>query len=946
MNEERYRKLVNRKAEKLTARGPMRLGNTAVGTAPPRRPATEAMEPGGRMVAEAIIKWYRPVLVVTEDRFVRSPANPTGDPRFVDPDTAASADLLEALETNRVRLDAAIPSIGRIELTNNASYPWVGTGWLIGGDLGNDIVVTNAHVAREFGVKSGGRMIFRPGMPDFAKRQAATIDFREELGAAQPREFPITDILWISEDGAIDMALLRVARTAGADKIGTPITLAAGDTVDPSRMLAVVGYPGSGGGYDPEPFHALFGKVLGKKRFSPGLFDGARSGFITYDASTLPGSSGSVVLDVETGTALGLHFAGSAFETNYAVTAPTLRRILRDQPWRTEAVMTPRTVLGDSRHGTGALLGAGAPAGQAAPGELRFVVPLEFTLRVGQLSTGAGSTTAIAPRTGKAAAEAAAERVRAHVGQNPAVLSVTASYLFRGGEITDDLGVIVGVRPGATLDPAAYGLGASVDGVPVSVELAGPETVATQEFGMVLEAFDQRKAQYVRDLTDPRFDLSPVTGPMRIVLHVSPEAGWTVLKGFLARNNAEQLTVGMYHMTAPHVVAAIKTIAERDRSRITLTIDRQKGTGARPDDTTGDTKVNDIPERTTLDELETIAANRFKWVPASLGSQGLFATSYHIKVAVWTDRLPGNNRKDLSFWLSSGNWQSSNQAPIVKAPTAVTWDDVKAYNREWHALVEHEGLAATFRNHLEQDFEDCTAAAAEEALPGPAFDVLVPEEFLELPRQPTQFRAFEPLVIQDTLKVQPLLTPDNYPEIIRGLIAGATERVLIENQSFAFWQDVAAMPDHFVAILEAIRERQQAGLDVRVIFRSGFGKERDVLRQMKDFGLKADAQHVRYFDTCHTKGMVIDRNIAILGSQNLTAAGTGPNRDASLVIWDARANTYFAELFEYDWQQVAENSIRVEAAARESIRLIQADLEAPTPAGFRRISLAEYLGET
>jgi hypothetical protein len=945
MNQERYRELVNRKAEKLTARGPMRLGATEVVATPPRRPATEAMA-SGRMVAEAIIKWYRPVLVITEDRFVRSPEHPTGDPRFVDPDTAASADLLAALETNRARLDVAIPSVGRIELTNNASYPWVGTGWLIGSDLGNDIIVTNAHVAREFGMQSGGRMIFRPGMPDFAKRQSATIDFREELGAAQPREFPITDILWISEDGAIDMALLRVARTAGADKIGAPIALAAGDTIDPSRMLAVVGYPGSGGGYDPEPFHALFGKELGKKRFSPGLFEGGRSGFMTYDASTLPGSSGSVVLDVETGTGLGLHFAGSAFETNYAVTSPTLRRVLRDQPWKTEAVTARRPVLGDNRAGTGAQMGTGAPAGQGAPDELRFVVPFEFTVRLGQSYTVAPSSAAIAPRTGTAAPEAAAERVRAYVGQNPAVLSVAASYLFRGGEITDELGVIVGVRPGASLDPAAYGLGTSVDGVPVSVEPAGPETVATREFGMILEAFDQRRAQYVRDLTDPRFDLSPVTGPMRMVLHVSPESGWTVLKGFLARNNAEQFTVGMYHMTAPHVVAAIKQIADRNQSGITLTIDRQKGQGARPDDTTGDTKVNDIPERTTLDELEAIAGNRFKWAPASLGAQGLFATSYHIKVAVWTDRLPGNNRKDLSFWLSSGNWQSSNQAPIEKAPDAVTWDDVKAYNREWHALVEHEGLAATFRNHLEQDFEDCKAAAAEEALPGPAFDVLVPEEFLELPRRPTQFRAFEPLVLEDTLKVQPLLTPDNYPEIIRGLIAGATERVLIENQSFAFWQDVASMPDHFVAILEAIRERQEAGLDVRVIFRSGFGKERDVLRQMKAFGLKADAQHVRYFDTCHTKGMVIDRNIAVLGSQNLTAAGTGPNRDASLVIWHERANDYFAELFEYDWRQVAENRIRVETPTRESIRLIQADLEAPTPAGFRRISLAEYLGET
>ena len=73
---------------------------------------------------------------------------------------------------------------------------------------------------------------------------------------------------------------------------------------------------------------------------------------------------------------------------------------------------------------------------------------------------------------------------------------------------------------------------------------------------------------------------------------------------------------------------------------------------------------------------------------------------------------------------------------------------------------------------------------------------------------------------------------------------------------------------------------------------------------MKAFGLKADADHVRYFDKCHTKGFVIDDNIAVLGSQNITAAGVGPNRDASLVIWNRDANQYFAELFKYDWQQI------------------------------------------
>ena len=171
-------------------------------------------------------------------------------------------------------------------------------------------------------MKAQGRLTFRPGFPDFTSRQSAVIDFREELSGSAAREFPITGILWISEDPALDMALLRVARTASRERIGPPIVLASTATIDPSRMLAVVGYPGSGVGYDPERFRRLFGPVLGKKRFSPGLFDGLRNGFMTIDSSTLPGSSGSVVLDVETGTALGLHFAGTASRP----TTPSPRR--------------------------------------------------------------------------------------------------------------------------------------------------------------------------------------------------------------------------------------------------------------------------------------------------------------------------------------------------------------------------------------------------------------------------------------------------------------------------------------------------------------------------------------------------------------------------------------------------------------------------------------------
>ena len=53
--------------------------------------------------------------------------------------------------------------------------------------------------------------------------------------------------------------------------------------------------------------------------------------------------------------------------------------------------------------------------------------------------------------------------------------------------------------------------------------------------------------------------------------------------------------------------------------------------------------------------MKRVATERFRSEFASIGSGGTFASAYHIKVAV---------RDHAAFWLSSGNWQSSNQPAI------------------------------------------------------------------------------------------------------------------------------------------------------------------------------------------------------------------------------------------------------------------------------------------
>ncbi len=381
-----------------------------------------------------------------------------------------------------------------------------------------------------------------------------------------------------------------------------------------------------------------------------------------------------MVLDVASGRAVGLHFAGTALVTNYAVPAADIAKIITKRPWVGE---TPRPQpLGDNAGPTtsgavppGAVLhSAGAGGGD---GGVSFVVPLTITVKLGDQSVTAGAQRATAPspppppRTDRTSAEAAAQKVRQHLLGNKSVLSVKADYLFRDGVITDDYGVIVGVAPGTSVDPAPLGLGSQLDGVTVSVETADPATIAEQMLAFQTEAFSGRVAQYRRNLKDPRFKLSPVTDTMSMLLHVSPEAGWPVLKEFLGNTSHKRLTIGMYNMTAPHVVKAIEDIAKRKNTKITLTIDRQRGEADNPDDigdpdSDDNTKKNDIPEEQTLDNLKQIANDRFKWAPASLGAHGLFASAYHIKVAVWGD---GDNDASL-FWLSSGNWQSSNQDPI------------------------------------------------------------------------------------------------------------------------------------------------------------------------------------------------------------------------------------------------------------------------------------------
>jgi hypothetical protein len=602
---------------------------------------------------------------------------------------------------------------------------------------------------------------------------------------------------------------------------------------------------------------------------------------------------------------------------------------------------------------------------EADAGGVRIVVPLEITIRIGDLALAAGddSTGATSGQTPRRAAltarsaapKEAAAAVKQHLQGNPNVVGVRATYLFKNGQLSDQKGVVIKVRPEASRDPKDYGLEASIGGVPVSIETADLESLAGALAPEALESLmgtlepealeaPATMQAYKRSLSDPRFNLDPVTDNVTLTLHVSPEAGWRELAKFFEGDDYERITVGMYNFTAPHIIDAVRTAVEPNSRQMTLTLDRKS------DDLGGGTKKDDWPEEKVMKTLKHDAGDRFKWTPASVSGPGrLFATSYHIKVAVLSgraDRGRAATLRDKRFWLSSGNWASSNQAPLDDQEhplESLTWADVRNYDRDWHAVVVNEKLAKTFRNHLEQDFTDCDTLARQEAVAPTLPDLIVPEDyFLEAPRMMRDYKPFPPKVITGRLKVQPVLTPDNYPDVVLPLIKGAQDSVLFINQSFDIKEDPTQIPEHYRPLLDALLDRQKKIRDVRIIFRSGYGKERDVFRNAVEFGF--DKKRIKFFGTCHTKGIVVDKKRVLLGSQNWTGAGTKPNRDASLLIESEEAAKYFADIFEFDWNNVATDRVPPDHGPTRRAHAASGGEEAVIPAGFRVVPWGAWNG--
>ncbi len=532
----------------------------------------------------------------------------------------------------------------------------------------------------------------------------------------------------------------------------------------------------------------------------------------------------------------------------------------------------------------------------------------------------------------------------------PGVLSVRPGYRLEGGWPVGDpiIVALVGAKKG---EVDSYGLPAQIGGVPVEIRDASPlgrlkatrpETYAALAertrveqhapdfpFEHVFAALSAtpaaeaaataarapRKQQIPYEPAPPPLD--PITDTLSVICHASPDAGWPTLKAFFERTQ-QKLTVGIYDFTSAHVLSGLENALTSGGNPYPLSLVLDHPTRNPSAD-----QSDEQTEQSLKGDLGNSLS--FAWAPVRSSPEvreWIFPSAYHIKVAV---------RDSAEMWLSSGNWNNSNQpedAPVNDPDPAHAAETFKKSDRDWHVIIASPQLAQLYEAYLLNDEKSAlpaqgrAMAAADlaatdlEAFAEQAFDLAETNPAAELTRPPKTY--FAPLPVTEQMTIQPLLTPDRAADDRTGMYAEQMLDLISTAQSSLYIQLQYIHPSNraedeaFTELLNAVAARAAAGVDVRIILSQW--QNAQWMERLRGAGIDTDL--VRIQQGVHNKGFVVDHRKVVVSSQNWSGAGVLENRDAGLIIDNATIAQYFEKIFVHDWDNVA---IGHHAAAPQSL---------------------------
>ena len=876
------------------------------------------------LALETIVRRERPVLFVRDGKF------DTDDVIALGPE---ATDLVGRIKTGSDALLPVLPLIGRIDVVKFPGADFLGTGWFVD----TDIVVTNRHVASLIAHQDGSRFVFSRGVA--GRTLESSVCNAHEFDEGDPeadRRFRVTEVLYIEPaNGPNDIAFLRVDRRVNGASLPF-IPIADADAAS-DLPVCVIGYPARAPRSvipDQGLMNDLYQGRYDVKRAAPGFTSGMEEGATTHDCTTLGGNSGSVVIDLATGKAVGLHYAGLYQQNNFAVRASVLTEYVRGKRWsrppeietKIDNPVVPALPLVAAAAATAQTVTATVPGGIVSH---TITFPVTVTVTLGPPQAAAAAVPAPPLQAPVRDIGHVEDAVLKFWDSRPeGVIAARVGFLDKDGTIGDVPCIAVSVTPARWRE--FQGKAREYEGVPV---MYMPADIDEQlQSHPLVEAADSIK--YDDDArTGPEFSFTAVSEHMKAILHVGPEFSWDVLKDFLQHADGRMVSA-MYEFQGPHIKEAIEARLKAGGS-MSLVLDNATFATVRAADTFDRVKV-----------FEDWAKQfKFTRIVAPEGTAGLISDAYHIKVTV---------RDDDTFWLSSGNWKLGSSQPIITdAQRRNASDHDLPGNREWHVVMTSKTLAKRFRSHILQDFQRSKDLGSGPVSRSPAdetfVDIPAVTEAMVLERRPPR-GVLKPLILDRAIKVKPLLTPDRegavYSEAVLKLINSARTSLLFQIPYIAMPSNPGADRGFIDELILALARKLKTLEDARLILRGGggggskFSSPTHAAWFFKSKGVDI-ASRVRTIEDTHTKGMVVDGRRVLLGSHNWSKSGVTLNRDASLLFDDADVARYYAEAFEIDWARA--NEVTPKQFTQEGA-VLEAVGTAPPP-GYQRVRLSDLLSD-
>lgn len=368
-------------------------------------------------------------------------------------------------------------------------------------------------------------------------------------------------------------------------------------------------------------------------------------------------------------------------------------------------------------------------------------------------------------------------------------------------------------------------------------------------------------------------EIPSVTVQSDIIAYASPDSTYAVTKKLFDAAQ-RSILIGIYDFTAAYMKQLVLDAMARG-VKVSLMLD-----------------VDSSDERQLFDELVDMGVVGVPAPSCANAAVHVFASS-HEKVIVIDDE-----------WtlVQSGNY-SANSIPLNE--TDGGGPVFRTGNRDTGLAIRSTELAGLFTKILNADMARATAGPQQMPAAASEQNMMLVERAPT--RRPSKLFPSHPVRLDAPLNIQPVLSPDNYLDVIPALIETATKSICIEQQYIK-----ANQPDVRL-LLDAIAEarRVKPALRVRVILGKVFNraalprehKNLDILDN--DYNLKLD-KNIRYVNTdqlvhCHNKMIVIDGSAVLVSSQNWSDFAVSKNREAGVWVPHPGIARYFEAIFKVDW---------------------------------------------